>query len=138
MNDYALMLARAVLGFEKPTSGLPPPAEFGVGQAEVEINLKAMVHGLRQRLWISNAELTAQVERKLIAACSDVSITKVVDEAIAAEFAAVKTEIRSIVRRKIERLVDSAIDQALGNGPERLAKRIASKMWDSFYNAAKR
>ena len=110
----------------------PLPAE--VGQVEVNIEMRAMVHGIRNRLWLQSAQIAMQVEAKLTEAASEDHIRRKIEEAVAAEVADVERTIRAAVRKKFEYIIDNAIRTATGDGPKLLAQKVADAMWSEIWD----
>lgn len=132
-DEIASMLARQVLGFEDyGRDRRLPPAEVSSAQAEVEINLKSMVRGIRQRIWIDTASIADRVAKQIEEAASEVNIDKVIAEAVAREIENMRRTIGDVVRKSIETMVQTAIMDKLQDGPYRYASKIVARMWDAL------
>lgn len=136
-DNYATMLARQVLAIDDYGRGADQvPGELG--EVSVNVDLRAMVHGISRRVWMSQAQIAAQVEDKLKATLTEFNIGKIVAEAVAHEVAIMERDIERRVHDTIKHMVANAITEAVGKGPEILAKRIAEKTWDKVYPEIKR
>lgn len=86
-HQLTSLFVRQFLGMEK----MPPlgsvPMEATSAQAEVNINLRGMVHNIRQSIWVHSAEIAKRIEDQLAEACSEASIDKEIARAVAHEVA---------------------------------------------------
>lgn len=134
-RDVVRTLARQVLELDRDPIH-PLPAE--IGHAEVRLDLRAMVHGISRHILISQAQIAAQVERKVKEAMTEEAIEQQIAEAVTEELARMRYDIIRRVKERIEKEVDRAIDERLGRGPAILAKKITDKMWATFSNVGRK
>lgn len=127
----AVYLARHVLGMDE-YGNLPQqvPAEFG--SAEVRLDMKAMVHGISQRIRLQTAALASQVEDKLRAAATEEAISRAIEVAVAEEVQRLHLNIARLAREFIDHKINQAMEEALGDGPAKLAKKLTRKLWDQI------
>lgn len=137
-DEIAVMLARQILGddeLERRTARLPP-AEVSQAQALVEINLKSMVRQIRHSVWVDSAAIARRVEEQLVAAASEVSIDKVVAEAVQRELNDLRRDVEQRVHKAIDDRVRAAVADKIGDYPTKLAAKIAGDMvgllWDQL------
>ena len=106
---------------------------------QVDVRLESMVRGIVRQVWVDSAAVTSVVEERVREAISQSNIEKVITETANREVALARERITRMVQDKIARFVEAGVDAALGDGPRKLANKIASRMWDRvFGDVAKR
>lgn len=131
-NEYALMLARQILGdadYQDQASRLPP-AEVSRAEATVQINLESMVRGIRRQVWIDSAAIAQRVHDQLGEAIKGLSIEAVIVKAVKVELARVEREAEQMVRTEVEKQIKAMVASYLGDEPIKLARQAAQDMLD--------
>lgn len=126
----AIMLARQVLGLDEYEQGRDHvvPFELGDAHAQVHIELRSMLRGMTQKIWIQGAGISKLLEDQLREACSEVSLSKAIAYEVKQALNELHRDIAERVRKEIDKRVQAAIAERLGDTPRRLADQIATEM----------
>jgi hypothetical protein len=137
-REYLIQhLAHQILGMRAPDGSRPVPSSgvTDAASATVSIELAGLVQRMRHQLWIDTSAWTAKIVAEIERQAAEIDLDKVVAAAVAREISRTLAEIDHRVREEVSKLVGNEIRERLAKFPERLARKLAGKLWDEAWAA---
>lgn len=101
-DRVSYMLAETILGLRDADHGITGFDGIATGSIEVDFHIKSMVREFCRKIWVDNAAISRAAQEAVLEAASKVNLPQVVNDAVDAEVAHVKRNLRDIIERQIE------------------------------------
>lgn len=124
VEHAARMLADIVRADRVEPYGRMNDAGFG----EVSIELRGMVHHIRQHIMLDYAALATKVVNEIEKQVAAVDLDAEIARLVRAEVDSIRHRLGHMVRERIDKHVTAVIDSRVGNFAKRIARKVSDRM----------
>lgn len=98
------------------------------GRAEVHVELRGMVHGIRRQLLVDHARVALQIADEIERQTKEVDLDAIVRAAVAREVRSIRGKIDEIVHREIASAVEAQVKIATNVAAREIGQRAVDEL----------